>query len=277
MSKAVIVATGDLDSLPAEVQGVSNILSSAGWTVRLCLGPAASRAGLLAITGEGDVDLAWFGCHANAEGFALADGVWPPAQLGTWLRNVNACECVLNACYSIEHVEAIQRAADGVGVACTIAPGGVDDVLAWQVAVYLARAYAATGDMRAAVARASGSGALQYRYLPAGGPAVSRGGGRMPADRIEEQLALLLRALYGEEKNNVPGLVRRVDEIQRTLAIMTEERQQWREDTEKRLRALEQVKPVTMSERSVILSGAMVIATISLLLVLLLVLNGRLG
>ena len=276
--RAVIVATGDLDQLPAEIQTVANVLSAAGWTVRLCIGPDASRAGLLAAAGEGDVDLAWFGLHSGADGFALSDGVWPPSQLGTWLRNVSACECVLNSCYSIEHAEAIQRAADGVGVACTISPAGVDDALAWQVGVHLVRAYVATSDMRAAVQRASGAGALQYRYLSAGGPAAGNGrGGRMPAERIEEQLALLLRALYGEEKNNVPGLVRRVDEIQRTLAVMTEKRQQWREETEKRLRALEQVKPVTMSERSVILSGALVIATISLLLVLLLVLNGRLG
>jgi hypothetical protein len=274
--RAIIVASGDLDNLPGEVQSVANTLSAAGWTVRLCIGADATRAGLLAAAGEGDVDLAWFGCHAGADGFALADGVWPPSQLGVWLRNVNACEVVLNACYSIEHVATIQRAADGVGVACTIAPGGVPDAEAWQVAVYLARAYAGTGDMAAAVRQASGAGAIQYRYVPAGGLAIG-GGRRMPAERIEEQLQLLLRALYGEERNNVPGLVRRVDEIQQTLAVMAAERQQWREETERRLAKLEQVKPVTMSERSVLLSGAMVIATISLLLVLLLLLNGRLG
>lgn len=149
--------------------------------------------------------------------------------------------------------------------------------MAWQVGVHLVRAYVANGDMRSAVIRASGAGALQYRYLPAGGPAADRGGGRMATDKIEEQLALLLRALYGEEKNKVPGLVQRVDEIQQTLHIMAAERQQWREETERRLSKLEQVKPVTMSERSVLLSGAMVIATISLLMVLLLMLNGRLG
>ena len=114
--RAVIIATGDLDSLPGEVQAVANTLSSAGWTVRLCLAGDASRAGLLAAAGEGDVDLAWFGLHSNADGFALSDGVWPPSQLGTWLRNVNACDCVLNSCYSIEHVEAIQQVWPAVGV-----------------------------------------------------------------------------------------------------------------------------------------------------------------
>ena len=32
MPRAVIVAAGDLDSLPAEVSTVANTLSSAGWT-----------------------------------------------------------------------------------------------------------------------------------------------------------------------------------------------------------------------------------------------------
>ena len=36
--RAVIIAAGDLDSLPAEIQTVSNTLSAAGWTVRLCIG-----------------------------------------------------------------------------------------------------------------------------------------------------------------------------------------------------------------------------------------------
>jgi hypothetical protein len=281
--RAIIVATGDLADLPAEVQVVSNTLSAAGWTVRLAIGADASRAGLLAAAGEGDVDLAWFGLHSGAEGFALSDGVWPPAQLGTWLRNVNACECVLNACYSIEHVEAIQRACDGVGVACTISPAGVDDALAWQVGVHLVRAYVMTGDMRTAVQRASGAGSLQYRYIPAGGLVVG-GGRRMPADRIEEQLQQLLRALYGENANAVPGLVARVGEIQSSLRQMAEEQQrwhdeqrEWRERTERRLDTLERPKPIIVTERAVYISGAVIALTLGVLLLWVLLLNGRFG
>lgn len=285
MPRAVIVATGALDSLPNEVQVVSNTLSAAGWTVRLCIGPDASRAGLLAAAGEGDVDLAWFGCHAGPDGFALSDGVWPPSQLGTWLRNVNACECVLNACYSIEHVATIQRAADGCGVACTIDPAGVDDAEAWQVAVYLARAYAQLGDMAAAVRQASGSGSLQYRYLPAGGLAAGyRGGGRMPADRIEEQLQQLIRALYGEDKNAVPGLVQGVTELRRDLRTMADEQRQWRDEqrqwrdeTERRLGALEQSKPVLVSERTAWVAGVLTLIVAATMLLSLVLLNMRLG
>lgn len=281
--RAIIVATGDLADLPAEVQVVSNTLSAAGWTVRLCLAGDASRAGLLAAAGEGDVDLAWFGLHSGADGFALSDGVWPPSQLGTWLRNVNACECVLNACYSIEHVEAIQRAADGVGVACTINPAGVDDALAWQVGVHLVRAYVATGDMRAAVQRASGAGALQYRYISAGGVTVG-GSRRMPADRIEEQLQLLVQAVQGDGRTGAPGLLPRVADLQQAVqAMATEQRQwrdeqrEWRERTERRLDVLERPKPIVVTERAVYISSAVIMAVLGALLILVLMLNGRFG
>ena len=90
MSKAIIVAAGDLDHLPQEIQTVSNVLSAAGWTVRLCIGTDASKAGLMTAAGEGEVDLAWFGLHSTVDGFVLSDGIWSSSELGVWLRNVNA-------------------------------------------------------------------------------------------------------------------------------------------------------------------------------------------
>ena len=281
--RAVLVAAGDLDSLPAEIQTVANVLSAAGWTVRLCIGPDASRAGLLTAAGEGDVDLAWFGLHSSADGFALSDGVWPPAQLGTWLRNVNACECVLNACYSIEHVEAIQRAADGVGVACTISPSGVDDALAWQVGVHLVRAYVATGELRTAVQRASGMGSLQYRYVPPGGAAVGRGG-RMATDEIREQLQLLVQAVQGDGRTGAPGLLPRVADLQQSFNAMVVEQRQWRDeqrewraDVERRLDQLERPKPVVVSERSVYVASVMIVLLLAGLLAAVMMFNGRFG
>lgn len=233
MPRAVLVAAGNLDNLPPEVQTVANTLSTAGWTVRLCLGADASRAGLLAAAGEGDVDLAWFGLHSSGAGFGLNDAVWPPSQLGVWLRNVNAREAVLNSCYSIEHVESIQRAADECGVTCTIGPDGVDDGLAWQVGVYIARALVATGDMREAVRRASGAGSLEYRYIPAGGGVrVGDGRRRMPADEIREQLQLLVQAVQGDARTGTAGLLvqvreisHRLDEIEQRLDDMQRQRQ----------------------------------------------------
>ena len=287
--RAVIVAAGDLDHLPQEIQTVSNVLNAAGWKVQLCLGPDASRAGLLAAAGEGDVDLAWFGLHSTAEGFVLADGVWPPAQLGVWLRNVNACDCVLNTCYSIEHVEAIQRAADGVGIACTINPAGVDDELAWQVGVHLVRAYAVTEDLRASVQWASGAGALQYRFIPPAAEAAAGGvrGGRMVTDEsagIREDLRLLMQAVQGDGRTGAPGLLPRVADLQQSFNAMVVEQRQWREeqrewraDVERRLDQLERPKPVVVSERSVYVASVLIVLLLAGLLAGILLFNGRFG
>ena len=284
--RAIIVAAGDLADLPAEVQTVSNVLSAAGWTVRLCIGADASKAGLLAAAGEGDVDLAWFGLHSTAEGFVLSDGVWPPAQLGTWLRNVSACDCVLNSCYSIEHVEAIQRAADGVGIACTISPTGVDDALAWQVGVHLVRAYAVTEELRTSVQWASGAGALQYRFIPPSGAGNVRGG-RMVTDEtreIREQLQLLIQAVQGDGKTGAPGLLPRVAALQTSFDAMTAEQRQWRYeqrewriDVERRLDQLERPKPVVISERSVYIASVIIVLLLGSLLAAVMLFNGRFG
>jgi hypothetical protein len=289
MSRAVIVATGDLDHLPQEIQTVSNVLNAAGWKVQLCLGPDASRAGLLAAAGEGDVDLAWFGLHSGAEGFALSDGVWPPAQLGTWLRNVNACDCVLNSCYSIEHVDAIQRAADNVGVACTINPAGVDDALAWQVGVHLARAYAVTEELRSSVQWASGAGSLAYRFIPAAADVAAGGirGGRMAMDEsvgIREDLRLLMQAVQGDGRTGAPGLLPRVAALQASFDVMATEQRQWREeqrewrsDVERRLGQLERPKPVVVSERSVYVASVIIVLLLAGLLAAVMMFNGRFG
>jgi hypothetical protein len=287
--RAVLVAAGDLDSLPAEIQTVANALSAAGWTVRLCIGADATRAGLLTAAGEGDVDLAWFGLHSSADGFALSDGVWPPAQLGTWLRNVNACDVVLNSCYSIEHISAIQRAADSVGVACTIDPAGVDDTLAWQVGVHLVRAYAVTEELRTSVQWASGAGSLAYRFIPPAAEAAAGGvrGGRMVTDEsagIREDLRLLMQAVQGDGRTGAPGLLPRVAALQASFDAMVleqrewrEEQREWRADVERRLDQLERPKPVVISERSVYVASVVIVLLLGSLLAAVMLFNGRFG
>ena len=274
MPRAIVVAAGsDLDDLPAEVSTVANTLSSAGWTVRLCVGGDATRAGLLAAAGEGDVALAWFGVHSDAEGFALTDGIYSPAQLGVWLRNVSARECVLNSCYSVEHVDAIQRAAD-VDIACTIAPGGVDSTEAWQWGVYAVRAYVANGgDLQQAVRQASGFGALQYRFIPCGGMKLRGRVGRMPPDRIEEQLSSLLRAVRGDSENGVPGLAQQMRDLQAMLLVMQNEQRAWRDSVDTRLRALEGSRPVAMSARSALFATLVTVIIMALILVAVMMIN----
>ena len=275
MPCAVIVATGDLDNLPREIQTVANELSGAGWRVRLCIGADAGRAGLLQVAGEGDCHLAWFGLHSSAAGFELSDGTWPPSQMGIWLRNISARDVVLNSCYSIEHVEAIQRAAD-VDAAAAIAPEGVDDVLAWQVGVYMVRAYIISESLQTAVRQASGFGSVQYRYVPCGGLRVGEGRRRMPADRIEEQLQLLIRAIQGEPGSGTAGLLARVNDLSGQLATLTNEQRAWRQDVERRLALMEQDRYIQISPRLMFAGVAFGAIAAVLLLVLLLRLGGTL-
>ena len=277
--RAVIVATGNLDSLPAEVQDVSNILSSAGWVVRLRIGADATRAGLARAVSEGPCDLAWFGCHAGADGFALGDGVLSAPDLGVWLAQMGATECVLNACHSLEHVTAIQRAAD-CGVACSIDPAGVSDALAWVTGVAIARAFVTGGDMAAAVAAATGNGITLYRYIPRGGRGTGRAG-RM-SNEDQELLRQLVSAIKGDGYTGI-GLIRQWQNLSESLANYVEEQEKWRAEQqrvnqthEERLRALEGQKPIAMSERSAYIAIISVAAVALLMLIAVIVLNGGL-
>ena len=273
MSRAVIVAAGALDSLPAEVQIVANELSEAGWTVRLCLGDDATRAGLLRAAGEGAVDLAWLALHSTAAGFGLNDGPLPAADMGIWLGNIGAPDVVINACYGVQHVADIQRAADGAAVATTIDPAGVDDNVAGQVGVYLVRSYIISRDLQAAVRQASGFGSVQYRFFPAGGR-WAEGRRRMPVDRVEEQLALLVRALQGEPGSGTVGLLTRVSELSAQLAVLANEQRQWRQDVERRLDLIERDRYIQVSPRLMFAGVAFGALCAILLLVLLLRLGG---
>ena len=281
MQRAVIVAVGNLSSLPAELQDVANILSADGWTVRLCLDADASRAGLARAAAEGPADLAWMICHASAAGFVLSDGVLSPDALGAWLALAGAHECVLNACHSVEHVTAIQRVAS-VGVACTIDPAGVSDALALAVGVSIVRSYVESNDMAAAVAEATGNGIVQYRYVPRGGRGSNRGGGRMSQDD-QELLRQLVSAIKGDGYTGI-GLIKQWQNLSDSLANYVEEQEKWRADQqrvnhahEERLRVLEVQKPFAVTERSVYVAAAAVLIGAVLLLLAALAINGGLS
>jgi hypothetical protein len=278
--RAIIVATGDLASLPVEAQDVANILSGDGYAVRLVLGPDATRAGLQRAAGEGACDLAWVGCHAGPDGFALSDGAIGAAELGVWLAQARARECVLNACYSLEHVAAIQRAAPDVGVACTIDPSGVDDRQAWTTGVYVARGWVATCDMATAVSGASGNGSLQYRYIPAPGRGGGRGAGGRMSNEDQELLRSLVNAIKGDGYTGL-GLIRQWQQLSDSLASYVEEQEKWRAEQARvnqehadRLRSLEGNKPMAVTERSVYIAVIVVALLAALLLGGVLALNG---
>jgi hypothetical protein len=252
MKRAIIVAAGDVDGLPEEVQAVANEFNGAGWAVRLLLGNEASRAGLLAAADKRRFDFAWLGMHSGSAGFGLTDGVMPAAELGQFLGHIGASNAVLNSCFSAEHVTAIQRAAPSLAITATIDPAGVATDQAWTTGVYLARDFIESGDLQAATAAASGFGAIQYRYFPAVGRAKRR---NMQGDN-EDIVRQLTEALAGSTLTGEPGLFVRLNRLATQLEGFIAEQQktnnaqqQTNAETAARLKLLEQRQPLQMSSR----------------------------
>ena len=101
---------------------------------------------------------------------------------------------------------------------------------------------------------------------------------------IREDLRLLMQAVQGDGRTGAPGLLPRVAALQASFdAMATEQRQwrdeqrEWREKTERRLDMLECPKPIVVTERSVYISSAVVVAVLGVILALVLLLNYRFG
>lgn len=275
MSSIVIVAVGDLESLPAEVQDITNIFSAENWTVRLCIGDDASHAGLSRVSLEGLWDVVWLGSHSSPGGFVLADGDLSPHDLGVWLAEIHASECVLNACYSLEHVTQIQRWCSS-GIACTIDQKGVPDSLAWATGVIVAANLSRTRDLSTAI-RELGDGS-QYRYIP---PRRGREGRDKMNQEDRDLLNQLFSAIKGDGMTGI-GLIRQWQQLSENLENYIEQnegryRQQdtFNRDIESRVRVLEGSKPVSMTERSVYISVILISVLAFVLLLTLTAINLR--
>jgi hypothetical protein len=233
--RAVIVAHGeDLTLALREAQDVSNILQGGGHSAHLVVGDGATLECLGEALNHGPYDLAWVITHSGAEGFALADQTISPAQLGQWLDAARCWEAVLNSCFSAEHVATVQQAAH-VDVVATIDPKGVDGRVARSTGVYLARALVETGDLQDACARASGNGAVQYRWFPAGsGLRQARGADSDLARKVDDLVVALTGNLSGQR-----GLIARMDELSADLKQYAAANEAWKREHEDRLRAVE--------------------------------------
>lgn len=227
--------TSDL-AIPAEVQDVANTFSEAGHTVRIA---AAARQGLREAMYAGTFQLVWFAGHSGAEGFALADGIWRPVECGRWLVAVGAWSLVVNACFSAEHVMTIQQIAD-VDIVATIAPAGVEDTVAAETALYLARAFVETNSLAQATQRASAGGQLQYRYFPSG--RMTQGTQRAAEEQAHQDVAALVKVFRGDPITGTPGLVATLNALASKLDTLATAFDAYRASTEARLDALEKAQ-----------------------------------
>lgn len=234
----VSVTSADVPGALSEAQDVANVLTMAGHRVRLVTGDDASLNSLVQALDHGPFDLIWLITHSDPAGFALADQVVSPAQLGQWLRAAGCRAAVLNSCHSAEHVVTLQRAC-AADIVATIDTAGVDGVTARSTGIYLARALVMTGDLREAVERASGSGLVQYRWYPAGTEGAMRNEGSDA--ELARTMGDLVRALQGDPFSGAPGLLAQ-------LNALNSDMRQYMAETDRRLKRLEaqRVNPLSL-------------------------------
>lgn len=213
MRVCLIVPLASELSIPAEIQAVSNTFSAAGHVVHVA---EASRHGLRDALQSSPFDLAWFAGHSGPDGFGLTDGVWRAAEAGRWLVAVRAWMFVANSCESVELVTAIQRIAN-VDMVAAITPA-LDDAIAAETALYLARSLVETNDLAEATRRASANGYLEYRFYPCGGSMAEQArAGQAPQDNLTD----LVRALRGDPFTGAPGLLATVATLAANVANLT--------------------------------------------------------
>lgn len=265
-------AASDLD-IPTELQDVVNTFSAAAHVIRIA---DASRRGLREAMYAGTFDMVWFAGHSGAEGFELGDGIWKPAEMGRWLVAIGAWSLVLNSCFSAEHVLMIQQVAD-VDVVATIAPAGVDDAVAAETALYLARALVESHDLSRATRLASANGQLQYRFFPSGGRDMTSM--TRAEEQAHEDVAALVQVFKGDPRTGQPGLVATLNTMAQRMDALSKSFDAYRESTERRLEALERWQrtgggQVQMSPRIASMLVAMSVILITLMFWLIVRLGG---
>ncbi len=241
---------------------VANTFSAAGWIVRLVQGDDASRAGLGRAIGGAGYDLVWLWAHSDKLGFKLSDDVITPTELGQFISMTGAADVVLNACFSIEHVETLQRGAN-VNVVATINPDGISASAAWSTAVYLAKALTDTGDLRSAYNIASANGLAQYRYIPSSGLKMSSPNKN---DDLWDTVQQLVVAIQGNAFTRTPGMLDEVRGIATKLDSYMREDAAWKSRFEDRLTTLEARRPAEMSWRTMLFALLLVLASSAVVL-----------
>ena len=260
MRIVIFVPFSDLPALPAEAMAVVNRLSAAGNVVHLVQGDEATLAGMHRTLSSGPFDIAWFGTHSNAQGFLFSGGeVVPAAQIGQFLSVARISGVVLNSCFSIEHVDTLQRAAN-VDVVATIDPAGLNDTLGWATAVYLADGIASTGNLREACRLASANGMVQYRFIPSGAPHAT-GSSRTVENELRDIVTQLVNAIQGNSFSRTPGILEELRQLSFKFDAYMSQDAEWKSKMEARLTKLEQRPQIVISGQKILFAVITVVAT----------------
>lgn len=160
-------------------------------------------------------DLIWFIAHGSESGVALDDQIYSKSGIASLVRRTNAAAVVLNTCESAAVAIALHDALS-VDVVATIAE--VDDAQALVTGVDFAEALAEGYSIYDAFALARPLHNDRYILLTAGDrdPYMTRPG------RQDDDLALLVQAVLGNERAGVKGLIKDFASMEARIARIEE-------------------------------------------------------
>lgn len=246
MKSCLILTSTDTATMPSEAQEVVNLLTKNQYTVQLLQSNVTSLE-LYRTLQRGPYPLVWVAAHSGEAGFVFASTLITPTELGQFLEEAQAQDLILNSCYSAEHVTTIQQICNA-NIIATIKPD-VEDKIAWSSALYLAAALVRTGNLREAYQTIlTGSGSV-YRFFPA---LKSNKRTMIPDEdrigKLEKALEQVSRIVYGDPYLHAPGVIDALDSLREIVKKRIESDDQWKRDTENRIKANEDRQSTTEKE-----------------------------
>lgn len=235
-----MLTSTDTPNMPSEAQEVINVLGSNGYNVQL-LQSNISSLELYRTLQRGPYPLVWVASHSSEQGFMFGATLIKPVELAQFLEEAKATDLVLNSCYSIDHISQIQGISN-VNVVATIDPN-LDDKLAWSSALYLATSLVRNGTLRQAYQTVLAGSGSPYRWFPALRVRTNTVQEENVLDRVEKSLDRVMRILHGDPYLHAAGIVDLVSNLQTTLKEHVESDEQWKRETEVRIRVLEANNP----------------------------------
>lgn len=181
-SNCLVLASSETEYMRSELQELTNTLGQANYNVKL-LHVNITSLELYRTLGTEPYELVWLLGHSGTEGFIFNETIISANELGLFLNQARCKDAVLNACYTVEHVAQIQRKAN-TNILATIRQE-VQDKTAWLSALYLAKRFVETGNLRDTYEAVIAEGNSDYRWFPA--PREVGGRKRRMTERRDER------------------------------------------------------------------------------------------
>lgn len=231
----LIVASTESTYLLSEVQELIVCLQKANYAVNVLQTGVTSFELYRALdTFQGTrIRLLWVAGHAESQGFRFGETLITPREFGLFLHQGKVRDAVFNTCFSMEHVNVIQRHAN-VNIVATINPE-IEDKEAWTNAIYLGKKLIESNSLAEAYQSVLSEGSSGYRWFPApriGGSPVANNDEqedelqeiKETVRRLETITSRLVRALPGDSFLRQRGILDVLSEIEKRVTRLEEEK-----------------------------------------------------